>query len=106
MDARTKAVKSHRKRMRSSGMKRVEVMVRAEYVPLVREVAAELRAGSANAKRIESALRRDRPKEPVRNLAEALYDPAIAGGSFDEVFEELDRARRDPVMQMTRDIDL
>jgi hypothetical protein len=39
-------------------------------------------------------------------LAEALHVPVISGPEFDAVFEEIDRARRDPVMLKVRDVDL
>jgi len=104
MDARTKAVKSHRKRLRSRGLRRVEVTVRAENVGLLRDVAARLRAtGSVN--RIQAALKPD-ATGARKNLAEALYDPIVAGPEFDEIFEEIERSRHDPEMMKTRDIDL
>lgn len=105
MDVRAKALKSHRKRLRDNGLKRVEVSVRAEHVELLRDVAARLREKSADLKRIKSAI----SPEPVgkrRSLVDALYDPAIAGPEFDDVFEELERLRRDPEMQRTREVDL
>ncbi len=105
MDARTKAVKTHRKRLRTRGLKRVEVTVPVEHVPLVRDFAAQLRESPANATRIKPARRADERTGPKR-LAEALYDPAIAGPEFDDVFDEIDRARHDPAMQTTRDVDL
>ena len=38
--------------------------------------------------------------------AEALYDPAIAEPEFDNVFEDMERSRRDPVNMKMRDVDL
>ena len=105
MDARTKAVKAHRKRLRSSGLKRVEVTVRAENVPLLRDVAAKLRATSADAERIRAALTPTSPKAR-KSFAEALYDPVVAGPEFDDVFEEIERSRHAPEMMKTRDVDL
>jgi hypothetical protein len=32
--------------------------------------------------------------------------PDISGPEFDEVFEEIERFRRDPVMQKVREVDL
>ena len=106
MDARTKALKSHRKRLRSNGLKRVEVTVRAEHVTLLREVASRLREKPADAERIKSAIAPQSGTGRRKTLMEALYDPAIAGPEFDDVFDEIERSRRDPVMQRTRDVDL
>jgi hypothetical protein len=105
MDARTKALKSHRKRLRDSGLKRVEVSVRAEHVELLRDVAARLREKTADPKRIQSAIS-PKPAGKRRSLVDALYDPAVAGSEFDDVFDELERLRRDPETQRTRDVDL
>ena len=104
MDARTKAVKSHRKRLHARGMKRVEVTVRAENVALLRDVAAKLRETS-DVTRIAAALVPPPPTK-TRSLADALYDPILADPAFDEVFEQIERSRRDPEMMKTRDIDL
>jgi hypothetical protein len=104
MDARTKAVKSHRKRLRARGMKRVEVTVRAENVPLLRDVAAKLRETS-DVKRIQAALALPSSNKP-RSLADALYDPIVADPKFDDIFEQIERSRHDPEMMKTRDIDL
>lgn len=104
MDARTKAVKSHRKRLRARGMRRVEVTVRAENVPLLRDVAAKLRE-TTDVKRIKVALTAPSLKKTC-SLAEALYDPIVAAPEFDEVFEQIERSRHDPEMMKTRDIDL
>jgi hypothetical protein len=105
MDARTKAVKTHRKRLRTRGLKRVEVTVLAEHVMLVRDFAAQLRENPARAKEITAAVRAEEKKRS-KNLAEALYDPAVAGPDFDDVFEEIERSRHDPEMMKTRDIEL
>jgi hypothetical protein len=42
MTSQTKALKAHRKRLQTRGLKRVEVTVRAQDVSLVRNVAAKL----------------------------------------------------------------
>jgi hypothetical protein len=105
MDARTKALKAHRKRLHTRGLKRVEVTVHVKNVPLLRDVAAKLRATTTDARRIRAALAPTKRKKS-KSLAEALYDPAVAGAEFDEVFEEIERLRRDPEMMKTRDVEL
>ena len=104
MDARTKAVKIHRKKLRSRGLKRVEVTVRAENVALLRDLAARLRTTGEESTRLKAALVPALSKK--RSLAEVLYDPILAGREFDDVFEEIERSRHDPEMMKTRDIEL
>ena len=105
MDAQTKALKAHRKRLRSSGLKRVEVTVLTENVPLLRDVAAKLRTAGDDAKRIRAALKTTSPRAK-KSFAEALHDPVVAGPEFDDVFEEIERSRHAPEMMKTRDVDL
>jgi len=50
-------------------------------------------------------LKRVEPQSQT-SLAEALYDPAIAGPEFDEAFAKAQRRRRDPVAMKMRDVDL
>jgi hypothetical protein len=106
MDAQTRALKSHRKRLRARGVKRVEVLVRARDVALVRQVAAGLRSDSADAERLRDAVRGAVAGKQDKTLAEMLYDPSVAGPEFDEVFAEIERSRRDPAMMKMRDIDV
>lgn len=87
-------------------MKRVEVTLRQQDAELVRRLAAELRRNDLNADRLRSVLRGALTEHRGPTLAEALYDPAIAGPEFDEVFEEIERSRHHPVMMKVRDVDL
>jgi hypothetical protein len=107
MDDRTKAVKSHRKRLRTRGMKRVEVTVPARDAKLLRELAAVLRTGGAPARKLASSLRdiEGNRKEPT--IAEVMDSlPDISGPEFDAVFDEIERFRHDPVLNKLRDVDL
>lgn len=106
MDARTKALKTHRKRLRTRGMKRVELTLQEQDAVLLRRVATKLRKADADAARIRSALREAVAEKRASTLAEALYDPIVARPEFDDVFEEIERERRDPVMSKARDVDL
>jgi hypothetical protein len=106
MDARTKAVKTHRKRLRTRGLKRVEVTVRADDAALMRRLAADLRRSDANAERLRTSLQAAFADRRRTTLAESLYDPTIAGPEFDEVFEEIEQFRHDPAMAKARSIDL
>ena len=106
MDAQTKALTSHRKRLRARGVKRVEVLVRAKDVALVRQLAAGLRSDDASAERLRDALRGVVAGSQGKTLGDMLYDPAIAGPDFDEIFAEIERSRRDPAMMKMRDVKL
>jgi len=106
MNIQGKALKAHRKRLHARGLKRVEVTVRAEHVPLLRDVAAQLRASHANVRRIKAALKQAGSIGRGTSLAEALYDPVVAAPEFDEVFDEIERSRRDAAMLKMREIDL
>ena len=105
MDARTKALKAHRKRLRTRRMKRVEVTVRDRDAALVRQLAEALRGNGQNAERLRLRLHDaiTEPRQP--NLAEALHDSSIAGPEFDEVFEEIERFRHHPTLIKVRDVD-
>ena len=107
MDARTKAVKAHRKRLRTRGMKRVEVTVPSKDADLVREVAAVLRSNSGQAQCLRTSLRQATDRGPEPTIAEAMDSlPDISGPEFDAFFEEIERFRHHPTMLKMRDIDV
>jgi hypothetical protein len=54
-------VKGHRRRQAAAGMKRVEVVVPAEDVEVIRDLATVLRTGSKEADRVRARLRRMAP---------------------------------------------
>lgn len=58
MNQKHSRLQRHRRRQAARGLVRVEVQVAEGDAPLVREVAAALRAGSRRAGRARSALRR------------------------------------------------
>jgi hypothetical protein len=106
MDARTKALRAHRKRLQARRMKRVEVTLREQDAALIRRLVADLRRNDANADRLRFVLRGTLAEHRGTRIAEALYDPVIAGPEFDKVFEEIERFRHQPEMMKVRDIDL
>lgn len=106
MDARTKAVKAHRRRLRSRNMKRVEVTVRDQDAELLRQIASALRRDKRT-RRLRSALRAAIEERSGPSLAEVLQSgPDISGPEFDSIFEDVERLRHDPVMMKIRDVDL
>ena len=106
MDARIKAVRAHRKRLQARRMKRVEVTLRERDAALIRQLAADLRRNDSNADRLRRVLRGALAEQRGTSIAQALYDPIIAGPAFDELFEEIERSRHHPMMMKVRDIDL
>jgi hypothetical protein len=107
MDARTKALKAHRKRLRARKMKRVEVTVHERDAPLIRRLAAELRRDDQATRRIRAALDRTAADEDGPTVAKVMDSlPDVSGSEFDKVFEEIERLRHDPVMMRVRDVDL
>lgn len=103
MDARTKAVKTHRKRLATRGMKRVEVTVPARDAGLVRQIASALRENGPEAQKIRQA-----PSRKKHLSAAEVIDagPDISSPEFDPVFDEIEQLRRDPVLQRAREVDL
>jgi len=107
MDARTKAVKNHRKRLRTRGLKRVEVTVPARDADLVRDFASVLRNGGAGARLLASSVKQITGDKDRPTIAEVMAGaPDISGPEFDAVFDEIELLRHDPVIQKVRDIDL
>ena len=106
MDARTKALKSHRARLRKRRMKRVEVTVREQDAGLVRDIAAALRRDDASARKLRTMTRQAVAENSEPSIAEVLDSlPDISGPEFDRVFDEIERSRHDPVMMQIRDVD-
>ena len=105
MDARTKAVKTHRKRLRTRGLKRVEVTVPARDAKLVQQIAWVLRTDGPTARRLASSLREITKGRKEPTIAEVMDSlPDISGPEFDAVFEEIERFRHDRVANKLRDV--
>jgi hypothetical protein len=82
MDARTKALRAHRKRLQARRMKRIEVTLHEQDAALIRRLAADLRRNDANAGRLRFVLRGALAEHRGTRIAEALYDPVIAGAGI------------------------
>jgi hypothetical protein len=110
MDARTKAVKSHRKRLRKRGFKRVEVQVPAGEAAVIRKAAAILRNPTEDAVRLRQHL--GFGPEPGRALTAldifAMPEPLSAEGEalWEEAMKQAERDRKDPRLNRLRDLDL
>jgi hypothetical protein len=107
IDARTRAVKSHRKRLRKRRMRRVAVTVREPDVVIVRDMAAALRRDDATARRLRAIVRQAIAQDPEPSIDKVLNSlPDISGAEFDAVFDEIERSRRHPAIMQVRGVDL
>lgn len=110
MDVRTKALKSHRARLRRRGFKRVEVQVPTGEVDVIRKAAAILRHPTEEA----AQLRRHLGFEPERGRARtaldifAMPEPLSAGGErlWEQAMKQVARDRKDRRLNRPREVDL
>lgn len=106
MDAKTKALKSHRARMKKRGMKRLEVCVPAAEAPVIRKAASVLRAQAGEAAGLRRAL--GFAHEPGRAASAvdlfAMATPVSPAGEalWDDAIEQIGRDRKDPVLSRPR----
>ena len=105
--AQSKAVKSHRTRLRKRGMKRIEVIVREQDAALVRGVAEVLRRDDVSARKLRTAMHGAVGQRAEPSIADVMNSlPDISGPEFDKIFEEIERLRQHPIMKQVRDIEL
>jgi hypothetical protein len=105
--AQSKAIKSHRTRLRKQGMKRIEVIVRDHDSALVRDMAAILRRDDVAAGKLRTVLREAFGQGAQPSIADVLRSlPDISGPEFDKAFEEIERLRQHPIMKQVRDVEL
>jgi hypothetical protein len=109
MDARTKAVKSHRRRLRKRGLKRVEVQVPAREADVIRKAAAMLR-DPTEATQLRRHLGFDPPAGEPRSALDvfAMQETLSPEGEalWEEAMREGERIRKDPRLNRLRDLDL
>jgi hypothetical protein len=77
----------HRKRRVAAGIRRIEVAVPAADAPLVRQMAAALRDGGADAMRLRSRLTTELPAAPTPagSLVDFLQSSPLRGLDLDDV---------------------
>jgi hypothetical protein len=108
MDARTKALKSHRLRRR--GLRRVEVQVPAGDVAVIRKAAAILRHPTKEAAQLRRTL--GFAPEPRHALTAldifAMPEPLSAERErlWKQAMKRVERDRKDPRLNRPRDVDL
>jgi hypothetical protein len=109
MDARTKPAKTRYRgrRARPAVRSRKPASERGDDQALMRELAAGLRRNDENAERLRLVLKAALAQRRGPTFAEAISGaPDISCPEFDEVFEEIERFRHDPIMMQVRDVDL
>jgi hypothetical protein len=105
--SQSKAVKSHRTRLRKQGMKRIEVVVRNKDAAMVRDLAAVLRRDDTAARKLRTAMRDACGQYAEPSIADVLRSlPDVSGPEFDDAFEEIKRLRQHPIMKQVRDVEL
>jgi hypothetical protein len=110
MDARTKAVKSHRMRQRRRGLRRVEVQVPAAEVDVIRKAAAVLRDATEEAAQLRCHLGFESQLGRARMALDifAMPEPLSAEGErlWGQAMKQVERDRKDRRLNRLRDIDL
>jgi hypothetical protein len=110
MDARTKAVKSHRMRLRRRGFKRVEVQVPAGAVDVIRKAAAILRQPSEEAAQLRHHLGFESERSQARTALDifAMPEALSAAGErlWEQAMKQVARDRKNRRLNRPRDIDL
>lgn len=110
MDARTRAVKSHRTRLRRRGFKRVEVQVPAAEVEVIRRAAAVLRDPTEEAARLRRHLGFESERGRALTAIDifAMPEPLSAEGErlWEQAMKQVARDRKDRRLNRPRDVDL
>ena len=110
MDARSKALKAHRRRLKRRGMMRLEVSVPAREAAVIRRAAAILRGQSAEAARLRQVLGLSREAGRPANAADlfAMTIPLSAAGEalWDEAMTRVRRDRGDRALNRPRKVAL
>jgi hypothetical protein len=110
MDARTRAVKSHRTRLRRRGFKRVEVQVPAAEVEVIRKAAAVLRDPTEEAERLRHHLgfESERGRALMALDIFAMPEPLSVKGErlWEQAMKQVARDRKDRRLNRPRDVDL
>jgi hypothetical protein len=108
MDARTKAVKSHRTRLRRRGFKRVEVQVPATEVEVIRKAALVLRRPSEEAAQLRRQLGFAVDRREARTALDvfAMPEPLSAEGErlWEQAMKQVARDREDRRLNRPRDL--
>jgi len=110
MDAKVKALKAHRARLKRRGIKRVEVGVPVREAAVIRKAAAVLREQAGEATRLRQILGFARETKRAANAAElfAMTPPLSRAGEalWDAAMEQIERDRKDFALNRPRKLAL
>jgi hypothetical protein len=109
-NAQRRATKRYRERTRKRGLKRLEVRVPADDVPVIRKVAAILRDQPREAALLREHVRRGHSTSPALSALDAfaMTEALSPDGEalWDDAMAQIERERRDPLMSRARDVEL
>jgi hypothetical protein len=101
MDAKTKALRNHRARLKRQGMRRLEVSVPAAEASVIRKAAAVLREQSGEAARLRQVLGFAREREGPANAVDLFAMPVALSPAGEALWnaavEQIERDRKDLV---------
>jgi hypothetical protein len=110
MDARTKAVKSHRRRLRKRGFKRVEVQVPASEVAVIRKAAEILRNPTTDAAHLRRHLGFEAASGQALTALDIFAMPESLSAAGEKLWgtamKRIERDRKNPRLNRPRDVDL
>jgi hypothetical protein len=110
MDAKVKALKAHRARLKKSGIKRVEVSVPVREAAVIRKAAAVLREQAGEAMRLRQLLGFAPKAARAANGLElfAMTPPLSPAGEalWDAAMERIERDRKDFALNRSRKLAL
>jgi hypothetical protein len=109
-NAQRRATKRYRERTRKRGLKRLEVRVPVADVPVIRKVAAILRDQPREATLLREHVGLSPSTSPAMSALDvfAMTEPLSPEGEalWDEAMAQVERERRDPLLNRARDVDL
>jgi len=109
MDAKTKALKAHRARLKKRGMKRLEVCVPAVEAEVIRRAASVLRKQAAEAGLLRQVLGFAQTPGRVTTAVDLFALPeqssTVDDAMWDEAMAQIARDRKDPAINRPRKFD-
>jgi hypothetical protein len=106
MDAKSKALKAHRARLKKRGMKRLEVSVPIRETAVIRKAAFVLREQSGEAARLRQLLGFPAKLGRTANAADmfAMPEPPSPVGEslWEDAIARIERDRKDPILNGPR----
>jgi len=106
MNAKTKALKAHRARLKKRGMKRLEVCVPAREAAVIRRAASVLREQAGEAGRLRQVLGFAQTPGGVATAVDLFAMPErsspVDDAMWDQAMAQIARDRKDPAVNRPR----